>query len=547
MTRLRLFSPAASRRSSLAVLAVAFLPAMPAAEDDPAALLRGDPVYVKKVPQRDFEREFAPYPVYFPPHPPALGAGVERVQPLYDLKWIAPGEVAEYVSEPFYPRLAMLIAAGMLDTATARRVDAYRDERRAFRQALEDKLAELHDTNPQERLARLQALARAQTPRLEELEREAERLRGDLASPALLRNERLRRTNRTKGSGRTETGRLWEYEIMRNAAYLTDGLSPAQRRLLREALIELDDRPEFNVPPDAGARREIPLYFSPDTSVVLLPADLPADLAGQVAAYQAEKKLAKKQLRDLLYAVDDSKSEIDAIRDVRAFALKQAPQLAALEEQADELRKVLGPRWRATQASIPATLEPRLAAYFGERRMIDIEIASRVMAAKRPLLIYAGQRNPDALPRGAPIPKMDNRSLPAPEAFRWLTGTPPDSRTRALYKVVHTALGDARRELADRIDALDAMRKEIVADLARVASRAPSTATPSSEALAVATFDFNRHEAQYRLREEYGAYAAALFEPGLSPEQRRLLYDGAIERLALPLPGGAFLPWPAVR
>ena len=26
--------------------------------------------------------------------------------------------------------------------------------------------------------------------------------------------------------------------------------------------------------------------------------------------------------------------------------------------------------------------------------------------------------------------------------------------------------------------------------------------------------------------------------PGLSPEQRRLLYDAAIEELALPLPGG---------
>jgi hypothetical protein len=26
--------------------------------------------------------------------------------------------------------------------------------------------------------------------------------------------------------------------------------------------------------------------------------------------------------------------------------------------------------------------------------------------------------------------------------------------------------------------------------------------------------------------------------PGLSPEQRRLLFDAAVEKLALPLPGG---------
>jgi hypothetical protein len=40
----------------------------------------------------------------------------------------------------------------------------------------------------------------------------------------------------------------------------------------------------------------------------------------------------------------------------------------------------------------------------------------------------------------------------------------------------------------------------------------------------------------------YVEYRQALFEPGLSPEQRRLLFDGAIERLELPLPRGELQP-----
>ena len=41
----------------------------------------------------------------------------------------------------------------------------------------------------------------------------------------------------------------------------------------------------------------------------------------------------------------------------------------------------------------------------------------------------------------------------------------------------------------------------------------------------------------------YREYRQALFEPGLSPEQRRLLFDGAIERLELPLPRGEMQPF----
>ena len=40
----------------------------------------------------------------------------------------------------------------------------------------------------------------------------------------------------------------------------------------------------------------------------------------------------------------------------------------------------------------------------------------------------------------------------------------------------------------------------------------------------------------------YDEYRIAVFEPGLSPEQRRLLFDGVIEKLDLPLPRGELQP-----
>jgi len=36
-------------------------------------------------------------------------------------------------------------------------------------------------------------------------------------------------------------------------------------------------------------------------------------------------------------------------------------------------------------------------------------------------------------------------------------------------------------------------------------------------------------------------YRNAMLQPGLSPEQRRLLFDGALQKLALPLPRGELL------
>lgn len=40
----------------------------------------------------------------------------------------------------------------------------------------------------------------------------------------------------------------------------------------------------------------------------------------------------------------------------------------------------------------------------------------------------------------------------------------------------------------------------------------------------------------------YRDYRTAVFEPGMSPEQRRLLFGGVLEKLDLPLPRGELQP-----
>jgi hypothetical protein len=51
-----------------------------------------------------------------------------------------------------------------------------------------------------------------------------------------------------------------------------------------------------------------------------------------------------------------------------------------------------------------------------------------------------------------------------------------------------------------------------------------------------------RYNARQENAEGYRDYRAAVFEPGLSPEQRRLLLGGALRKLDLPLLGGELQP-----
>lgn len=50
--------------------------------------------------------------------------------------------------------------------------------------------------------------------------------------------------------------------------------------------------------------------------------------------------------------------------------------------------------------------------------------------------------------------------------------------------------------------------------------------------------EFENSRQKQEIWEKYRDYQVAVLLPGLSPEQRRLLFDAAVEGLALPLPAG---------
>jgi hypothetical protein len=122
-----------------------------------------------------------------------------------------------------------------------------------------------------------------------------------------------------------------------------------------------------------------------------------------------------------------------------------------------------------------------------------------------------------------------------------ITGQAPAADSAAMQEKVQQAIALFTRENAPRYAGLEKAKEEIRRDLAHVAAASPSGAgnDQSSDRL---LRNFTDSLQQHELWRLYYEYRIAVFEPGLSPEQRRLLFANAIERLALPPPSGASQP-----
>src|SRR5690606_21252803 len=70
-------------------------------------------------------------PVFFPPNPPPLGRNVARGVPPGG-RYPAPPELAEYVSDFFYPALGTRLATGQLPDRLREQLDAYRAAKAAL-------------------------------------------------------------------------------------------------------------------------------------------------------------------------------------------------------------------------------------------------------------------------------------------------------------------------------------------------------------------------------------------------------------------------------
>lgn len=462
--------------------------------------------------------------VFFPPAPPALGGVIDR-RPTY-----VPLELGAYVNETFYPSLGTRLDTKGLSASLRLRLEYYRATKLALQNELRAELDRQRDAEPATRMQELSVFSRRQTPRLVELEVAAEQLRRDLTRSSqawgAIREWHLSDRD-PRGYTPAEVA-----NVMRAAAYYEDDLSVVQRGLLRETSIELGAASDSA----AHATTAQPyLFFSPAPARVLLPSNLPVDVASKLAAYETKKSALKKELYDAIYARDSAKPGFLRGHPLKSLATEQAARITELETLADEIRRGLAETMTtvAERSPLPPTLQSRLNRIVTDHFAAQKETAAKIdaiLAAAKDVRInwkYAfdgGQLIYEVRP--TPSIRRTTRSM---ETYIRAEDAKRVDAVRADVAAVAEAYA---RRLAGFIREREAIRAETVATLGATPAEQIESALVTALSLAV-----DRDAA-----ETYREYHLAVFQPGLSPEQRRLLFDGAIERLQLPLPRGERQP-----
>lgn len=472
-------------------------------------------------------RSFLRAPIFFPPNPPPLGRAIPATTAPAG-RFLAPPELAAYVNEPFYPQLGSRLHAKSLTDKLRAQLDQYRAAKRQVQTELRDEIEKLRDAEPAERVNQLTALARRQAPRLLELERNAEQLRRDLQDRdqtwSALREWRLGDNPRRAYSP------LEIAQVMRSYAFYQAGLLPAQRRLLREISLEL----QMAEPDTATATVSQPhLFFPPEPARVLLPDNAPAEVAAKMAAYQTKKSQLKKELYDTIYSHDGERFSFLS-GTLKKLVERQTARIAELEKLAEEIRvgltAVPEPPQISERSALPARLQSRVAdlvAALGAAQKEANAALQSILARNRNLPMQTSHRFDTeglkyvVIARGG----RGGRGGPPP--------SPEDLKRIEAVRAEHAAVADTYgRKLAEVLNEKDAIAKEVGETLGLTKPEAINTALVTAIRVATA----KESEGAYR------DYRVAVFQPGLSPEQRRLLFDGVIERLELPLPRGELQP-----
>ena len=473
-------------------------------------------------------------PVFFPPLPPRLDEYLEPPA-LQQSRRVAPAELAAYVNEPFYAPLSTRLSQNDLKPRLRALLDTYRTAKSALQNELHTRLAALESAEPAVRERELAAFAVQQTPRIAALEKSADELRADLIEGGLFSESADWNDHRSWQLGvsqfRSSTEAiLAQYQVMRAAVFYQKGLLPAQRRLAREIAIELAEiggqlmtNGEAVTDPVAYADSNPPLFFSPETARVRLPPSLPVDIAREVSMYEHDKSALKQELRAALYAGDGAHFAFLRTHALEGLAQRQEPRIAALEALAEKIRHDLafevGAAPAATVAPLPPTLTARLAALIEDKRNAHNNVLALVDQIKRLISVTRVDASQD--PGGRP---------------KLSVVVSPEDRTEAKLKPVRELVARYNAENLSRLDAIEkenaALHRDVV-DFVRAGPRVDDAEKTATELLDQATSAIERRDESVR----YKDYRTAVFEPGLSPEQRRLLFDGALVALDLPLPG----------
>ncbi len=476
-------------------------------------------------------------PIYFPPVPPRLNAHVDLPSPA-QAQQPAPAELALYVNEPFYAPLSTRLVEKTLRDDQRKRLDAYLAEKLRLQNELHAALVASKDAEPAVRERALATLAQQQAPRLAALEQEAENFRAIIVSGKLFQPDVSWDSTRDWRLGNRfatapEAIRA-QFQVMRAAAFYQKGLSPAQRRLLREVAMELGDIPMATIKeteeqpdePHAPSDQNPLLYFSPETARVRLPADLPPELADKVAAYEREKSLLKKELRDTVYRLDASTFSMFRQREYESLAKSEEARLTELENLAEEIRRDLARLPNRPQPPEPPAIPP--AMY---ERLVDFIEARRALQKNLLRMITEAGR----------LVKINQVSYIKDKQghYRLNIVVDPRDQTPEKLKKLNEEFAAYSQENGPKSQVLVGEQTRLrndAADFLGLKKGAPDTEKEVDRFLGEMV-DVIESRQDWQL---YSDYRTAVLEPGLSPAQRRLLFDAALVELELPLPGVEF-------
>ncbi|HWA24825.1 MAG TPA: hypothetical protein VG734_04050 [Lacunisphaera sp.] len=417
---------------------------------------------------------------------------------------LAAGYPRQSAGEPYFMAEGNLIANQLLSDKRAEGIASYRTARLTLLTELQLELARGPEVSREDRERALAQLASVQTPRLLELEAEAERIRRDLTrlEPLKIVADDIGKLV-PKDEAPMDQKALADVRMLLSAAVFREGFSPDQRRLLEEMAQEA----RFAVEPQLASARAV--FFWPAGARIVYPDGLAPAAAKKFEEFQRRKEALKKELRRLVEKERYQLFNIDRTEDFEHLAAAQAKRFAELDALADELRPALAALADATTkpatAAVPADLVRQVVALADQKAQLQREVNARLTEFRR------------ALPGELVEFSRENGGL--------MIAITTENGSQLAREEALVGINAFNQEVANRYAALSAERDAVRTSLTRYLVANPG-AKPGQTADQLAADILADHKAR-EYRASQTNYAAAVFAPGLSPAQRRLLLAAA--------------------
>lgn len=451
------------------------------------------------MPQTDRRFEYTPDrdgptpTLFLPLLPPVLGAKSAST-------WtanFASGFAPNIDRETFYAAYTFEASRGQLRTNENKRVAAYIEKHRQLVDEIQAKFQELASVGPAARATGLAQFATEQDGRLRALADEEESIRLALIGWRHdFDHARLGQRVFIFGGPTRAAVRL----LFATSYYA--GLSTEQRRLLPEIAYEQA------TPVQTEGAEWSPgstFFFLPATARIQPPANLPPALDQKIRTFVRDKDRLKTELRG---AILQSSSIFISNRTRRlgALAEQQAPRFATLEKLAEEIRTELtglGFPDQTASLALPVDLTERVGKFYARKVETRRELLNRLRELR------------SEYPTGRFEIAQQGDGLAIVQS---------KAGDKAAASVAEFNAGQARRysEFAHESEIL---RHDIQLYLLNN----PQRATRTVDQLAA---DFAKAYAARESGETDRDYVRAVLQPGLSPPQRRLLFQAATAELA---------------